>query len=112
MSWTLETLKNHLRSRKTLKSWVISQEHTHRMERYFIGNPKASRVEVDQDREVHARNLFVRLMVKLDGKPTRQGEIRRAGSGFAERVARRRFTFAAPAPAPAWRSAAPTWRST
>jgi predicted Zn-dependent protease len=73
MSWNLEDLKSLLRSRKELKGWIISQEHTHRMERYFVG--AGSSVEIDQDREVHARNLFVRLMVRLDGKPHRQGEI-------------------------------------
>ena len=35
-SWTLDTLKRELRLHAKVKAWIVTQEHTHRRERYFL----------------------------------------------------------------------------
>jgi predicted Zn-dependent protease len=71
-SWTLDQLKHHLSRQKEIKAWIISEEHTHRRERYFISD--SSQLATDQDRNVHSRNLSLKLFVHLQ-KLGRQGEI-------------------------------------
>jgi predicted Zn-dependent protease len=72
MSWTLEQLKQELRSRKDVKGWIVTQEDLHRRERYFLMDH--AKLAIDQDREVHSQSVEVRLFVGI-GKPGRQGEI-------------------------------------
>lgn len=72
MNWNLEQLKTELKTNKSLKGWIVTQENTHRRERYFLKDGKG--VAVDQDREVHAQSVEVRLFVDI-GKAGRQGEI-------------------------------------
>jgi len=71
-SWTLEQLKKALSSRKDVKGWIITQEHVHRRERYFLLDGNA--LAIDQDRDVHVQSILARIMVPLN-KPDRQGEI-------------------------------------
>lgn len=70
--WNLDQLKARLQQRKEVKGWIISQEHTHRRERYFLGESK--NLAIDQDRDVRSESITARIFVKL---PTvgRQGEI-------------------------------------
>ncbi|MBS1962713.1 MAG: hypothetical protein JST04_10885 [Bdellovibrionales bacterium] len=72
MHWTLDQLKQELRSRKDVKGWIVTQEDLHRRERYFLLDQ--AKLATDQDREVHAQSVEVRLFVNI-GKPGRQGEI-------------------------------------
>lgn len=72
MNWTLEQLKNELRAKKDIKGWILTQENLHRRERYFLLD--TGKLAIDQDREVHAQSIEVRLFVGV-GKPGRQGEI-------------------------------------
>lgn len=76
-NWTLDTLKNQLSQIKDVKGWIISQEHVHRRERYFMREQAAagSTLAVDQDRDARIQNIYARILVHLDGKPGRQGEI-------------------------------------
>lgn len=71
--WKLDQLKSQLGSRKEIKAWIITQEHTHRRERYFLLDQDT--LGIDQDRETHAQSIQVRMFVNLNGKPGRQGEI-------------------------------------
>lgn len=72
-SWTLDTLKHELSSRPEVKAWIVTQEHVHRRERYFMLDGSA--LITDQDREVRGQSIEARVMVRLPGKPARQGEI-------------------------------------
>lgn len=81
--WTLEQLKRELTGRTEIKGWILSQEHTHRRERYFMrdrqdGKPTgpngSQALAIDQDRDVRVLSVSARLFVK-NGKPGRQGEI-------------------------------------
>lgn len=72
MLWNIDQLKSELKNRKEVKGWAITQETTQRRERYFLGEEKS--VAIDQDREVHAQSIEVRVFVDI-GKPGRQGEI-------------------------------------
>lgn len=79
--WTLDQLKRELGSRAEVKGWILTQEHTHRRERYFMrdravaaGSSTRSPLAIDQDRDVRALTISVRLFVN-NGKPGRQGEI-------------------------------------
>jgi predicted Zn-dependent protease len=72
MAWNLENLKNELKSRADVKGWILTQENLHRRERYFLLD--AGKLAIDQDREVRAQSIDVRLFVAI-GKPGRQGEI-------------------------------------
>ena len=72
-NWTLDQLKTQLNSRPEAKSWIITQETTHRRERYFMLDGPA--LVTDQDRNVHAQGVTLRLFVNLPNKPGRQGEI-------------------------------------
>ena len=77
MSWTLDTLKSNLSKRTEVKAWIVSQEHVHRRERYFLNeNPALSQASlaVDQDRESHSQSISARIFVHL-GRDGRQGEI-------------------------------------
>ena len=71
MSWTIETLKSELKKNKKIKGWIITQENSHRREKYFLLDQ--NKVAVDQDREVHSQSIDLRLFVFSD-KPGRQGE--------------------------------------
>lgn len=74
-NWNLDQLKKELSLRsKTdgLKAWVVTQEHVQRRERYFMMDGSA--LITDQDRNVHAQSIQVKLFVNID-KPGRQGEI-------------------------------------
>jgi predicted Zn-dependent protease len=71
-NWNLDTLKHELGARKEVKAWIITQEHTHRRERYFMMDGGA--LILDQDREVNGQGIEARIMVKLP-KPGRHGEI-------------------------------------
>lgn len=72
MNWTLDQLKQALRSASFVKGWIVTQENLHRRERYFLMD--AGKLAVDQDREVHSQSVDVRVFVDI-GKPGRQGEI-------------------------------------
>lgn len=71
MNWNIEQLKSELKKRKDIKGWILTQENTHRRERYFLLDQ--NKVAIDQDRDVHAQSIDLRLFVHLD-KPGRQGE--------------------------------------
>jgi PmbA protein len=70
--WNLEQLKSQLSARKEVKGWIISQEHVHRRERYFMG--ESSKLAIDQDRDVRSQSISARIFVRLP-LPGRQGEI-------------------------------------
>jgi predicted Zn-dependent protease len=72
MNWTLDQLKQELRANKDVKGWIVTQEDLHRRERYFLLDD--GKLAIDQDREVRAQSVEVRLFVGI-GKPGRQGEI-------------------------------------
>lgn len=72
MLWNLDQLKAELKTRKDVKGWALTQETTQRRERYFLNDSKS--VAIDQDREVHAQSVELRLFVDI-GKTGRQGEI-------------------------------------
>ena len=72
-NWTLENLKSHLNARKTIKGWIIVQEHLQRRERYFLREGKA--LAIDQDRLVNMHSLSAKLMIQHPDRPDRQGEI-------------------------------------
>jgi predicted Zn-dependent protease len=71
--WNLETLKRELAARKQVKAWIIVQEHTQRRERYFMTDRAA--LALDQDRAVSGHAIEARIIVRLEGRPGRQGEI-------------------------------------
>lgn len=71
-NWNLDELKKELKSRADVKGWILTQENTHRRERYFLMDGKAP--AIDQDREVHSQSVEARFFVDI-GKPGRQGEI-------------------------------------
>ncbi|MCM2276881.1 MAG: metallopeptidase TldD-related protein [Oligoflexia bacterium] len=70
--WTLDTLKHELTRRELVKGWIVSQEHVHRRERYFMLDGPT--LVTDQDREVRSQSIHAKIFVRL-GKPGRQGEI-------------------------------------
>jgi predicted Zn-dependent protease len=72
LNWNLDQLKSDLSRRKEIKAWIITEEHTHRRERYFMSD--GGHLATDQDRNIHSRNISVRLFVHLN-KPGRQGEV-------------------------------------
>src|SRR4051812_42891068 len=72
LNWTLDQLKAQLSRRKEVKAWIITEEHVHRRERYFLSEQGA--LATDQDRNVHSRNISLRLFVHLQ-KEGRHGEI-------------------------------------
>jgi predicted Zn-dependent protease len=69
--WNLEQLKSQLSQHSRINSWVVTEEHVHRRERYFLMDGKA--LAVDQDRNTHSKSTYVRIFVNV-GKPGRQGE--------------------------------------
>jgi predicted Zn-dependent protease len=71
--WNLDTLKRELANRTQVKGWIITQEHAHRRERYFMMDGQV--MILDQDRDVSSQSLEARVFVRLPGKPDRQGEI-------------------------------------
>ncbi len=71
--WTLDQAKSALSSRPEVKGWVLTEEHIHRRERYFMKDGGA--LIADQDRNVRQQNIFLRMFVKLNGKEGRQGEV-------------------------------------
>src|SRR3954463_12558065 len=72
-NWTLETLKRELSARPQVKSWIVTQEHVHRRERYFMLDGGA--LITDQDREVNGQSIEAKIIVRHPEKPGRQGEI-------------------------------------
>ncbi|MDR3608883.1 MAG: metallopeptidase TldD-related protein [Oligoflexia bacterium] len=58
--------------KKGATAWIITEEHVHRRERYFMLDRDA--LVVDQDRDVHSYNIHLKLFVDI-GRPGRQGEI-------------------------------------
>ena len=77
-SWNLDQLKSTLSGRKEVKAWVVSQEHVHRRERYFLSDSGPGKTQgplaIDQDREARSQNVSARIFVKL-AREGRQGEI-------------------------------------
>lgn len=71
--WHLEDLKRSLENRSEVKTWVITEDHVTRGERYFIGG--APKPAIDQDRQVEVESIKVHLVVYLKDHETRQGEI-------------------------------------
>jgi predicted Zn-dependent protease len=71
--WTLDQAKSALSSKPEIKGWVLTEEHIHRRERYFMKDGGA--LIADQDRNVRQQNIFLRMFVRLKGKEGRQGEI-------------------------------------
>ena len=71
-SWTLDDVKADLNANPKILGWILTDEHTHRRERYFLRDDK--KPATDQDREVNAQSVDVRLFVD-NGKRGRQGEI-------------------------------------
>jgi predicted Zn-dependent protease len=71
-NWDLDQLKSALSARSDVKGWVVTQEHVHRRERYFMSEGQA--LAVDQDRDVHSLTVHARIFVKLN-REGRQGEI-------------------------------------
>jgi predicted Zn-dependent protease len=71
-NWTLDQLKSTLTRNSDSSAWIITEEHVHRHERYFMFDRDA--LVVDQDREVRSHTIHLRLMVNI-GKAGRQGEI-------------------------------------
>jgi hypothetical protein len=72
-NWNLDTLKRELAGRPEVKAWILTREHTHRRERYFMMDG-ASAIILDQDRDVSSESLEARIIVRLPN-PARQGEI-------------------------------------
>lgn len=77
-NWNLDQLKTLLSQRGEVKAWIITEEYIHRRERYLMNDH--GKLETDQDRTIHSRNLSIRLFVHLpktpEGTPAeRQGEI-------------------------------------
>ncbi len=72
-NWTFDQLKSQLSKYKEIKDWIINEEHLHRRERYFMS--ESGELAIDQDRNVHARTISIRLFVNLPNKPGRHGEI-------------------------------------
>jgi predicted Zn-dependent protease len=70
--WKLDQLKAQLSKRKEVKAWIITQEHAHRRERYFLLDRDG--LGLDQDRDTSTQNIQVRLFVRLSDHG-RQGEI-------------------------------------
>src|SRR4051794_33761576 len=73
MNWNLDHLKRELTARPEVKAWIVTREHVHRRERYFMMD--AQTMILDQDRDVSSQGLEARIIVKLSKKPGRQGEI-------------------------------------
>lgn len=71
-NWTFEQLKLQLSRKKEIKAWIVTEEHVHRRERYFMS--EGSHLATDQDRNIHSRNIVLKLFVHLP-KEGRQGEI-------------------------------------
>jgi predicted Zn-dependent protease len=71
--WNLDTLKRELGNRAEVKAWILTREHVHRRERYFMMDGKT--MILDQDRDVSSQGLEARIIVRLAQKPGRQGEI-------------------------------------
>src|SRR4051812_20703724 len=72
LNWTFEQLKTELSRRKEIKAWIVTEEHTHRRERYFM--TEGDQFAMDQDRNVYSRHVSLRLFVHLS-KAGRHGEI-------------------------------------
>lgn len=71
--WKLDQLKSALQQRSEIKGWIVTQEHVHRRERYFLRDEKS--VAIDQDREVRSQGIYLQLFIRLAAKLGRQGEI-------------------------------------
>src|SRR5581483_7162212 len=50
LNWKLDQLKSELSSHPKIKEWIVTAEHVHRRERYFMLD--GSRLVTDQDRDV------------------------------------------------------------
>ncbi len=72
LNWTFDQLKFQLSRRPDIKAWIVTQEHTHRRELYFM--TEKSHLITDQDRNIHSGNISIKLFVPLE-KKGRQGEI-------------------------------------
>lgn len=72
--WTLSVLKEELNRRPEIKGWILSQEHVHRRERYFLSD--TGKLAIDQDRDTRSQSLTARIFVRLPESPSEfQGEI-------------------------------------
>lgn len=71
-NWSLDTLKNALNQDKRVKAWIITDEHAHRCERYFMS--EKGLLALDQDRVIHSHSIYLKLFVFLE-KKDRQGEV-------------------------------------
>jgi predicted Zn-dependent protease len=71
ISWTIDQLKSELSKRKEVKDWIVTTEHVHRRERYFMTEGK--HLITDQDRNVRSRSINLRIFVNLS-EPGRHGE--------------------------------------
>jgi predicted Zn-dependent protease len=71
-NWTIDQLKSALANRPAVTAWIVTDEHVHRRERYFMLDGDA--LVTDQDREISSHNVHLRLFVDI-GKPGRHGEI-------------------------------------
>lgn len=78
--WNITDLIQSLKSQPQVKDWIIHHTHLHRLERYFMKEPSLQTVThdqsliLDQDREVKAETIELKICVKLD-KANRQGEM-------------------------------------
>src|SRR4051812_48763736 len=71
-SWNLDALKSRLGARSEVKGWVLTQEHVHRRERYFLS--ESSELAIDQDRDSRSQSISARIFVRLPDEGY-QGEI-------------------------------------
>lgn len=72
LTWNLDDLKTQLNTHPLIKGWMITEENTHRRERYFL--LEKNQLATDQDRNVRSRSVSVRIFVRLQ-KEGRHGEI-------------------------------------
>lgn len=76
MFWTVDQLKQALNQKSEIHSWIISVDHFHRRERYFLreGITKNPAIAIDQDRQAKGTDVHVRILVKKPGTD-RLGEV-------------------------------------
>ncbi|MBL7717069.1 MAG: hypothetical protein JNL01_16510 [Bdellovibrionales bacterium] len=72
MDWKIDQLKSELKNFPDVLGWIVSQEHIHRKERYFLND--AQKLGIDQDRDTRLQSIQMRVFVNR-GVQGRQGEI-------------------------------------
>lgn len=72
MDWKIDELKSELKTFPEVLGWIVSQEHIHRKERYFLND--TGKMGIDQDRDTRLQSIQMRVFVNR-GVPGRQGEI-------------------------------------